>query len=95
MHMASPANGVMGASAVVGSTISHAVGAALISKLKGEDKIFVTNFGDGATEQGVLHESLNFASLYKTPGLFLCEDNELAIALTNVRAAVILFGATS
>ena len=71
MHMASPAQGVMGASAVVGSTISHAVGAALISKLKKENTIFVTNFGDGALEQGALHESLNFASLYKTPVLFL------------------------
>lgn len=79
MHMASPAQGVMGASAVVGSTISHAIGAALISKIKKENIIFVTNFGDGALEQGVLHESLNFASLYKTPVLFLCEDNHLAV----------------
>ena len=79
MHMASPKQGVMGASAVVGSTISHAIGAALISKIKGEDKIFVTNFGDGALEQGVLHESLNFASLKQVPVLFLCEDNNLAV----------------
>lgn len=79
MHLASPDQGVMGASAVVGSTISHAVGAALISKIKKESKIFITNFGDGALEQGVLHESLNFASLYKTPVLFLCEDNNLAV----------------
>ena len=42
-------------------------------------KIFVANFGDGAMEQGVFHESLNFASLYKTPVLFLCEDNNLAV----------------
>ena len=79
MHMASPKQGILGASAVVGSTISHAVGAALISKVKNESKIFVTNFGDGALEQGVFHESLNFASLYKTPVLFLCEDNNLAV----------------
>lgn len=79
MHLASPKQGVMGASAVVGSTISHAVGAALISKLKNERKIFVTNFGDGALEQGVSHESFNFAALYKVPVLFLCEDNNLAV----------------
>ena len=79
MHMASPSQGVMGASAVVGSTISHAIGAALVSKIKKENKIFITNFGDGALEQGVLHESLNFASLYKVPVLFLCEDNNLAV----------------
>lgn len=79
MHLASPRKGVMGASAVVGSTISHAVGAALVSKIKNEKKIFVANFGDGAMEQGVFHESLNFASLYKAPVLFLCEDNNLAV----------------
>lgn len=80
MHLASPKEGVMGASAVVGSTISHAVGAALVAKIKNEKKrIFVTNFGDGALEQGAIHESLNFASLYKVPVLFLCEDNNLAV----------------
>ncbi len=79
MHLASPTQGIMGASAVVGSTISHAVGAALISKIKNENRIFVANFGDGALEQGVLNESLNFASLNKVPVLFLCEDNNLAV----------------
>ncbi len=79
MHLASPQQGVMGASAVVGSTISHAVGAALMAKIKKEKKIFVTNFGDGALEQGVSHESFNFASLNKVPVLFLCEDNNLAV----------------
>jgi TPP-dependent pyruvate/acetoin dehydrogenase alpha subunit len=79
MHLASPKQGIMGASAVVGSTISHAVGAALMSKIKNENRIFVTNFGDGALEQGVFHESLNFASLNKVRILFLCEDNNLAV----------------
>mgnify|MGYP001353917671 CR=1 FL=1 len=79
MHLASPNQGIMGASAVVGSTISHAVGSALVSKIKKESRIFVSNFGDGALEQGVLHESMNFASLYELPVLFLCEDNNLAV----------------
>ena len=79
MHLAAPKHGVMGASAVVGSTISHAVGAALASKIRGEDRIFVTVFGDGATEQGAYHESLNFASLHNLPVLFLCENNGLAV----------------
>jgi TPP-dependent pyruvate/acetoin dehydrogenase alpha subunit len=79
MHLASPKHGIMGASAVVGSTISHAVGAALVSKIRKESRIFVSNFGDGALEQGVFHESLNFASLYEVPVLFLCEDNNLAV----------------
>ena len=79
MHLASPRQGIMGASAIVGSTISHALGAALISKIKNENRIFVTTFGDGALEQGVFNESLNFASLHKVPVLFLCEDNNLAV----------------
>ena len=80
MHLAAPAQGVIGASAVVASTISHAVGAALASKVKGENnRIFVANFGDGAMEQGAFFESLNFAALHKLPVLFLCEDNGLAV----------------
>jgi TPP-dependent pyruvate/acetoin dehydrogenase alpha subunit len=80
MHLADPAHGVIGASAVVASTISHAVGSALASKIKGEsERIFVANFGDGAMEQGVFYESLNFAALHQLPVLFLCEDNGLAV----------------
>ena len=79
MHLADPKHGLMGSSAVVGSTISHAVGAALASKIKGENRVFVAVFGDGATEQGVYHESLNFASLHKLSVLFLCENNGLAV----------------
>jgi TPP-dependent pyruvate/acetoin dehydrogenase alpha subunit len=80
MHLAAPEQGVIGASAVVASTISHAVGAALASKIKGErNRIFVANFGDGAMEQGVFFESLNFAALHNLPVLFLCEDNGLAV----------------
>jgi pyruvate dehydrogenase E1 component alpha subunit len=89
MHLADPEHGVIGASAVVASTISHAVGAALASKIKGEsNRVFVANFGDGAMEQGVFYESLNFASLHKVPVLFLCEDNGLAVhTLINERQA--------
>jgi len=80
MHLADPNHGIIGASAVVASTISHAVGAALAAKIKGEaNRVFVANFGDGAMEQGVFYESLNFASLHQVPVLFLCEDNGLAV----------------
>jgi len=80
MHLSYPSRGIIGASAVVASTISHAVGAALAEKIKNsKEKIFVSLFGDGAMEQGVIHESLNFAKLYNVPILFLCEDNELAV----------------
>ncbi len=79
MHLAAPEVGIIGASAVVASTISHAVGAALAAKIQGVNRVCVANFGDGAIEQGVFYESLNFAALHKLPVLFLCEDNGLAI----------------
>ncbi len=80
MHLASPHHGVMGASAVVASSIPHAVGAALADKVRGEnEKIYLAVFGDGAMEQGVFFESLNFASLHKLNVIFLCEDNSLAV----------------
>lgn len=79
MHLACPELGVIGASAVVGSSISNAVGAALAEKIKGKYRPIVTIFGDGATEQGSYHESLNFASLHALPVLFVCEDNNLAV----------------
>ena len=79
MHLAAPEQGIMGASAVVASTISHAVGSALVSKIRNEKRVFVADFGDGAMEQGVFHESLNFAALHRVPVLFLCQDNGLAV----------------
>ena len=79
MHLAAPEVGLMGSSAVVASTIPHAVGAALSFKRHGSSRIAVAVFGDGATEEGVYHESLNFAALMKVPVLFLCEDNGLAV----------------
>lgn len=82
MHLAAPQVGVMGASAVVASTISLAVGAALANRLRRKTGLSVVCFGDGATEQGTYHESLNFAALYQLPTLFLCENNGLAVHAT-------------
>ena len=79
MHLAAPEVGLMGSSAVVASTIPHAVGSGLSFKRRGLSKIAVTVFGDGATEEGVYHESLNFAAALKVPALFICEDNGLAV----------------
>ena len=78
MHLTSPEVNLMGTSAVVSSTIPHAIGAALAARLLNKDQITVTIFGDGATEEGVYHESLNFAALHQLPVLFVCEDNGLA-----------------
>ena len=79
MHLVDPDAGVMGCSAVVATTIPHAVGYAYAAKLRGEDTAVAVFFGDGAVEEGVFHESLNFAALHKLPVLFVCENNLYAI----------------
>lgn len=79
MHLASPEAGVIMTSAVVGTTIPVAVGAALANRYLGKGRIVVSFFGDGALNEGVFWESLNFACLKKLPILFVCEDNNLAI----------------
>jgi TPP-dependent pyruvate/acetoin dehydrogenase alpha subunit len=79
MHLAAPEVGYMGSSAVVASAIPHAVGAALAAKRLGKDQIVAAVFGDGATEEGVYHEALNFAALHRVPVLLVCENNGLAV----------------
>jgi len=79
MHLADVAHGVMGASAVVGTTIPNAVGYAYALKLQRKNAIVVSFFGDGATDEGVFHESLNFAALKAVPLIFVCENNSYAI----------------
>jgi len=75
MHLASADMGLPGSSAIVAGTIPLAVGAALAFSLRGQDAISVAFFGDGATNEGVFYESLNFASLKKLPIIFVCENN--------------------
>ncbi len=79
MHLAAPEVGYMGSSAVVASTISHALGAALAARHFKRNHLSIAVFGDGATEEGVYHECLNYAALTKLPVLFICENNELAV----------------
>ncbi len=75
MHLISPENGVLGIVPIVSGTISLAMGAALASKIRKDKCVTVSFFGDGATGEGVLYESLNFASLKKLPIIFACENN--------------------
>jgi len=75
MHVIDPEKGMIGATPIVAGTISLAVGAALASKIRKDDRVSVSFFGDGATGEGVLYESLNFASLNKLPAVFVCENN--------------------
>lgn len=79
MHICAPEQGVMATSAVVGTPIPVAVGAALANAYRDARALVAVFFGDGAMEEGVFWESLNFACLRRLPILFVCEDNELAI----------------
>jgi len=79
MHLSAPAHGLMATSAVVGTTIPLAVGAALAAAYQGKPDLVVAFFGDGAVEEGVFWESMNFACLHRLRILFVCEDNGLAI----------------
>jgi pyruvate dehydrogenase E1 component alpha subunit len=65
----------------VGTHILYAMGAAWAAKLKGEEIAVVTFFGDGATSEGDFHEALNFAGVFKTPNVFICQNNQYAISV--------------
>lgn len=79
MHLVDVDAGVMGTSAVVGTTIPHAVGYAYAMRLRRTDTVVAAFFGDGAVDEGVFHESMNFASLKKLPMVFICENNFYSI----------------
>jgi len=78
MHVTSPQHGLMVTTGVVGSGIPIANGLGLAAKLRGTDQVAVANFGDGASNIGAFHESLNLASLWQLPVIFLCQNNKWA-----------------
>ena len=75
VHLNDPAAGVVASSAILGQTMATAVGSALAFKMDGLDRVAVTFFGDGTVEEGIFHESLNFAVVKRLPVLFVCENN--------------------
>ena len=75
MHIMSPKDGIIGANGIVGAGIVIAPGVALASKMKGDDRVTVVYFGDGASNQGTFHEGINLASIWKLPVIFVCENN--------------------
>ena len=81
MHIADLDKGNLGANAIVGGGIPIAVGGALAAKLQGTDRVCITFFGDGASNQGTFHESLNLASVWKLPIVFVCENNGFGISV--------------
>lgn len=79
MHLADNRVGIVGESAIVGGGIPLATGCGLSAKVRGTDQVVLCFFGDGAVNQGTFHESLNMASIWKLPVIYLCENNGYAI----------------
>ena len=100
MHSADFARGMLGANAIVGGGIALAAGGALAIQTRGEKGVAVTFFGDGACNQGILHETMNLASIWKLPLIFVCENNDWAestpvsysTSVTNISARASAYG---
>ena len=92
MHIADMSRGMLGTNGIVGASVPLAVGAALSASVNGDDRVAVAFYGDGGTNQGVVHESMNLAAIWKLPVVFVCENNlyaestpvEYATAIPNI-----------
>ena len=80
MHIADMAKGIIGANGIVGAGIPIATGVAFAQKYNGEDNVAVAFFGDGASNRGTFHESLNMAASQNLPVIFVCENNNYAMS---------------
>ena len=80
MHIADVSKGIIGANGIVGAGLPIATGVAFAQKYKGEDNVTVAFFGDGASNRGTFHESLNMAASQKLPLIFACENNNYAMS---------------
>ena len=80
MHIADVEKGILGANGIVGGGMGIATGAGLSAKLLGNGRVSVCFFGDGALNQGILHESMNLAAIWKLPVIFICENNQYAMS---------------
>jgi acetoin:2,6-dichlorophenolindophenol oxidoreductase subunit alpha len=80
MHITDVRKGILGVNPIVGAGVAHAVGAALSAKVRGTRQVAVAFFGDGAANIGTLHESMNMASIWRLPVVFVCENNGYAQA---------------
>ena len=78
MHITHPETGCMVTTGVVGSGMPIGCGLALAAQIRGEKRVTVTNFGDGASNIGAFHESMNLASVWKLPVIFMCQNNRYA-----------------
>jgi pyruvate dehydrogenase E1 component alpha subunit len=85
MHIADVSIGILGANGIAGGGLPIAIGAGLSAKTRRTDQVTACYFGDGSSNNGTFHESLNFASLYKLPVVFVCENNQYAISTHQTR----------
>jgi pyruvate dehydrogenase E1 component alpha subunit len=85
MHIADRDLGILGANGIVGAGQDIAVGAGLSIAYRGTDQVTACFFGDGATNQGTFNEALNLASVWKLPIVFVCENNQFGISMSQSR----------
>lgn len=86
MHMWSNEHGVFGGNGIVAAQLPLATGVAFAAQYKGEDTVTVAYFGDGAVDEGAFHESLNLASLWKLPIVYICENNQYSMGMAVEKA---------
>jgi acetoin:2,6-dichlorophenolindophenol oxidoreductase subunit alpha len=86
MHIADLSLGIYGANGIVAAGVPIAAGAAWASKIRDAGVVAVAFFGDGGANQGVLHETMNLASIWKLPMLFICENNQYAVTTSSTYA---------
>jgi TPP-dependent pyruvate/acetoin dehydrogenase alpha subunit len=79
-HISVPELGILPGTGIIGADISRATGAALAAKLRGTNQVVVDFFGDGASNRGDFHESLNLGAIWKLPVVFICENNHYAFS---------------
>jgi acetoin:2,6-dichlorophenolindophenol oxidoreductase subunit alpha len=89
MHIADVTKGNLGANGIVGGGMPIAVGAALSAKRHGKGAVVMCFFGDGANNEGAFHESLNFASIWKLPVIFVCENNRYGMSMSVERSTAV------
>ena len=82
MHIADVASGNLGANGIVAGSMTISVGAALSMRMQGKDAVVVCFFGDGAANEGSFHEALNLAGVWQLPVLFLCENNQYGMSMS-------------
>jgi pyruvate dehydrogenase E1 component alpha subunit len=89
MHIADVSAGNLGANGIVAGGIPIAVGAALSAKMQKNGKVVICFFGDGANNEGAFHESLNMASIWKLPVVFVCENNGYGMSTSTARSTAV------